>query len=806
MTARLKFSVLLVAGWAAAVSALLANTFTVTNTNDSGLGSLRQAILDANANPGLDTIQFAIPGSGVQTITPSSPLDGITDPVFIDGYSQPGASANTLAVGDNAVILIKIDAGAFNPAIDLAPGSGGSTIRGLAMAGTTGPLVLIVSPNNVVTGNFIGVDTDGSTVVSTSLGVEVNFQNGTVIGGTDPAARNVMASTGGDLIQADGNGTVIQGNYLGLNAAGTAGIGAQQRTIDIEVGDTVMIGGSAPGAANVIGTWSVRAVQLGEAGAFNASNVTVQGNLIGTDVTGTIELSIGGGDGMSIGLAPNAMILGNVIASRFGTGIDMIGSSLGVTGITIQGNRVGTDVTGTLPLPNGVCGIHAQDSWGPVNGTIGGTGAGEGNVIAYSGVNGITMDGNAGPFTIVGNSMFSNGRLGIALAGIGCSAGSNPTPNDAADGDPGPNLRQNFPIIQSVSHPNDSTTDVLGKLDSMPSTDYTLDFYADPACSNFPREFLQGRTYLGSAPVSTDASGHVSFAVPLPVGTEAGARISATATDPNGNTSEISQRIIFSITPASGPADGGTAVTVSGTNFVDPTTLTFGGIAATVGFVDDHTLSTTSPVLAPGSVNDVMVTTPDGTTGTLLKGWVADFLDVPGGQQFYSFVTTLVSNGITVGVGGGNYGVDDPTLRQQMAVFLMKAKHGLCYVPPTCTTATFTDVPCSSGFAPWIYELVAEGITGGCGDGTTYCPADPVKRQQMAVLLLRTLEGAAYLPPACTTASFTDMPCDNPFAPWVYDLVARNITGGCGGGLYCPTSPATRGQMAVFLVKTFNLQ
>src|SRR5215471_10788068 len=176
-----------------AASRLLADTFTVTNTNDSGPGSLRQAILDANANPGTDTIAFNIPGTGVHTIVLSAPMDGITDPVLIDGYSQPGASANTLAIGDDAVILIKIDVGAFNPAIPLDPGSGGSTIRGLSIAGTTGPLVLIVSPNDVLTGNFIGVDPDGSTVVGVNLGIEINSQNGTVIGGTVPAARNVMA-------------------------------------------------------------------------------------------------------------------------------------------------------------------------------------------------------------------------------------------------------------------------------------------------------------------------------------------------------------------------------------------------------------------------------------------------------------------------------------------------------------------------------------------------------------------------------------------------------------------------------------
>jgi hypothetical protein len=166
----------------------------------------------------------------------------------------------------------------------------------------------------------------------------------------------------------------------------------------------------------------------------------------------------------------------------------------------------------------------------------------------------------------------------------------------------------------------------------------------------------------------------------------------------------------------------------------------------------------------------------------------------------------LVSNGITVGVGGGNYGVTQDTLRQQMAVFLLRSRYGLCFVPPPCTNQVFDDVPCTSIFAPWINELVAQGITGGCAGGNNYCPTNPVLRQQMAVLLIRTLEGTAYTPPACTVETFTDVPCSSPFAPWIYDLVARNITAGCGGGLYCPNLAANRGQMATFLVKTFGLQ
>ncbi len=118
-----------------AAASLSAATFTVTNTNDSGAGSLRQAILDANANPGLDTIAFDIPGPGVHTITPLSNLDFLFDPVIVDGYSQPGSSPNTDPVGTNAVLLIELDGsaigGGFSLGLNINKGS--STIQGLVI-------------------------------------------------------------------------------------------------------------------------------------------------------------------------------------------------------------------------------------------------------------------------------------------------------------------------------------------------------------------------------------------------------------------------------------------------------------------------------------------------------------------------------------------------------------------------------------------------------------------------------------------------------------------------------------------------
>jgi len=185
---------------------------------------------------------------------------------------------------------------------------------------------------------------------------------------------------------------------------------------------------------------------------------------------------------------------------------------------------------------------------------------------------------------------------------------------------------------------------------------------------------------------------------------------------------------------------------------------------------------------------------------------IVGFVDVPACHALHSFITSLVSAGVTGGcaVNPARYCPDSSVTRAQMALFLLRAKGGPSYLPPACTNATFSDVPCSNPFAAWIYELVARGITTGCGGGR-YCPNDPVTRAQMAVFLLLTYEPPGYVPPACTTATFSDVPCSDPFARWIYELVARGITAGCGGGGYCPASAVTRGQMAVFLVRTFSL-
>jgi parallel beta-helix repeat protein len=465
---------------------------------------------------------------------------------------------------------------------------------------------------------------------------------------------------------------------------------------------------------------------------------------------------------------------GNLVSGNRLDGI-FIGSSVGTV---VKGNTIGTDPAAVQPLGNGGAGINLDQN--STDAVIGGLAAGEANAIAWN-QNGVSNLGvrNA----IRANPIFFNARLGIDNGADGV------TKNDPLDTDTGANELQNFPFISTVDY-GTTTLTVHGILKSAANTTYDLDFYESPSCTPRPRDLLQSAYFLGTQQVTTDGSGDAPFDIPLNDNNAASQPpISVTATDPNGNTSEFSQNVIYASTPRSGPPAGG---------------VTFGGVAGTNVVVTDETdMQADAPALPAATVNDIVVTNTDGTAGTLKKAWIVDFLDVPPAQQFYNFVTTLVSNAITAGVGGGLYGVDSPTLRQQMAVFLLKGRHGLCYVPPPCASL-FPDVPCPSLFADWIEALFNEGITGGCGGGN-YCPTNPVRRDQMAVFLLKAEHGPAYVPPPCT-GTFPDVPCPSLFADWIEQLAAEAITGGCGGGNYCPQNPNTRGQMAVFLVKTFGLQ
>ena len=198
--------------------------------------SLREAITAANNTSngpgGPDRIYFNIDGTGVHTISPGSALPNITSPVIIDGYTQHGASVNTLAVGDNAVLQIELNgtgAGSSAYGLTLDTGSSGSTISGLVI-NRFSTLALFIensSNNNIITGNFIGTTADGTAASPNSmLGMQIST-SGNHLGGDTPAARNVICGgiTGHiPIVAVAGTNNTIQGNYIGTNAAGTAAL------------------------------------------------------------------------------------------------------------------------------------------------------------------------------------------------------------------------------------------------------------------------------------------------------------------------------------------------------------------------------------------------------------------------------------------------------------------------------------------------------------------------------------------------------------------------------------------------------
>ena len=229
-----------------------------------------------------------------------------------------------------------------------------------------------------------------------------------------------------------------------------------------------------PEMRNIIAANSFNNVSLGSFGA--SAPVTVQGNYIGTDVTGSralgttnIGILIGSNNNLVGGVVPGAR---NVISGNI-NGVQLGFSS--VVGNVIQGNFIGLNAAGTAPLGNTGQGVFIT---GAVNNIIGGTQTGAGNKIAFNGGAGVAITGSGQGNAIRGNSIFSNTGLGIDLGGNGV------TPNDDSDSDSGVNNLQNFPVITGVLSSSNSTT-IQGSLKSLPDTTFQIDFYSNASCGSF---------------------------------------------------------------------------------------------------------------------------------------------------------------------------------------------------------------------------------------------------------------------------------------------------------------------------------
>ena len=207
-------------------------------------------------------------------------------------------------------------------------------------------------------------------------------------------------------------------------------------------------------------------------------------------------------------------------------------------------------------------------------------------------------------------------------------------------------------------------------------------------------------------------------------------------------------------------------------------------------------------IVAPSSVNGTAKSEISNLASSYLNFHITSFYDVPGKYWAWKYIEGIADAGVTTGCGGGNYCPQTLVGRDQMAVFLLRAKYGSDYVPPKAT-GVFADVPVTFWAADWIEQFAKEGITSGCGNNN-YCPKNTVTRDQMAVFLLRAEHGSTYVPPKATGV-FADVPVTYWAADWIEQLVKEGITSGCGNNNFCPSKAVSRDQMAVFLSRTFGL-
>ena len=677
----------------------LANAACDVSTNSGSQCTLRAAIQEANDTPGADTIRFNITSTS-KVIAPTSPLPTITEAVVIDGYSQPGASANTLSTGNDAVLKIILDGVNAGTASGLVLSSAVAdvVIKGLVIQRFAGNGITVGGHDNRIRGNFIGTNAGGSAKRGNSVGVAVTGDHN-VIGGVAPADRNLISGnrgrgvfvnglgaydngifgnyigttrsataalgnglhgveisseatrttiglvvdeggnvisgnggngveTAGTLTRVQGNligtnaagtgaignggqgvralggeieigahqlasrnvisgnradgihvafvsgGVSIIGNFIGTNAAGTAGVGNGRHGVYANTSALVSIGDAAEGIGNVI------SANAGDGINVNAvSTLTVNRNKIGTNAAGTAALA-NAGDGINLRQSQVAEIGGtdqaddgNVISANLGDGIEIIDGD----GPIIAGNVIGTNSSG-VDLGNGGVGVLILGSSEGVD--VGGSTADARNVISFNvigififstgddhdivnneisrndtdgvadstGDNDIvlnTINGNGGAgvsvpngngVRITQNNISANGGLGIDLVG-GSEDAFGVTANDAGDADTGPNGLQNFPVITSALRPSGAIeTTVTVRHDSLPNHNFRIElFVAAVDASNYG----EGVTFRQSRDVLTGADGSAITTFTLALA-PVGQYLTATATDrSDGSTSEF---------------------------------------------------------------------------------------------------------------------------------------------------------------------------------------------------------------------------------------------------------------------------
>ena len=362
------------------------NIFTVTTIEDNGNGSLRQAITDANLNFGQDIIQFDIPGTGAHIIQPGYPLPEITDPVIIDGTTQPGYSSKP------SIEIDGINAGISNGLIILADNC---IIKGIAITRFSRVGIGLIGEQNIIEGCFIGIGTDGLTNKGNALDGIVIFSANNLIGNPN-GARNVISGNGLSGIrisEASSTGNRIRNNYIGTNWNGSSPVGNLFSGIYIYQSSQDTIGGLGFSGMNVISGNLNAGIRI-EGGL--SQNIVITTNRIGTTANGSSALGnqhgieIIYGTGGAAGSPSNILIGGkwseaqNLISGNLQAGVAFFFDATNGEGNIVAGNLIGTDATGNNSIPN-THGIYIErvDTTGIMPGIkIGGSIVDSSNVIS----------------------------------------------------------------------------------------------------------------------------------------------------------------------------------------------------------------------------------------------------------------------------------------------------------------------------------------------------------------------------------------------------------------------------------------
>jgi uncharacterized repeat protein (TIGR01451 family)/CSLREA domain-containing protein len=534
--------------------------------------TLRAAIEETNALGGTNDIFFSVAG----TIAPASAYPPITHPLLIDGSSAPGYAGVPLVIIDGGGVIAR--------GFDFAAGSDDSQVRAMRLYGFTDAGVSISSARVAVVNNYLGPigggtpNRDGLHLQATSTAANIGFAS----------LRNVISGNTRNGIRIEGSNHSVQNNYIGTDVAGMAALPNGEDGVYITGATGVLLGtpdgGPYGGAKNVISGNGGNGVTV------TGSSGNIIGGWIGVNSGASAALA-NGGDGIALLNGANDNVVGNddgltIIAGNTGNGVSIDASCAGtlvrssaigtvndpltdpvvpngthgisdagtttviantISGNAVDGIHLGATANGTIirsnrigsmagerTKPNGRHGIGADAAR---NVTIGGA-LGDGNLISTNTANGIAVSGAANGVAITANLIDENGLLGIDLGADGV------TPNDPLDTDGGPNALQNFPLLTSAVITATETV-VQGTLNSTPNSSFALHFYRGDAPD--PSGFGEGATYIGSANVTTNASGDAAFSFTV-AGNAAGV-VTATATGVNG-TSEFSAAAVLVSAPS----------------------------------------------------------------------------------------------------------------------------------------------------------------------------------------------------------------------------------------------------------------